>query len=133
MLFSSEFNRIFGRVWSNFNSPVLDQRPSNYFKTEKGYVVVVKTLGISKEDIHVAVEKRKGSPFKVLKIEGKTSIEKLGIENSVSMGLNLCFSEEIEKLTFSCRDGLTLVTIETKEEKKPKLTAEYNEDAAFDI
>jgi len=49
------------------------------------------------------------------------------------MGFELCFNEEIEKLSYTCRDGLTLINIDVKEEKTDSLIGKYDETAAFDI
>ena len=133
MFLEDDFRRLFDRIWSTFSTPVLDQKPQRYFKTDRGYTLVVKTLGIAKEDLSITIEKKKSSPYRILKVQGKTSIEKLGIETSADMGFELCFNEEIEKLSYTCRDGLTLINIDVKEEKTDSLIGKYDETAAFDI
>ena len=68
--FFNEFNKIFGLVSNNFNRPVKDMQPYNIFKQDKGYIIVVNTLGINREDLDIEIVEEKGRPFPVLKIKG---------------------------------------------------------------
>lgn len=112
-MFDDYFDDLFSKVWSNFSRPVLDQRPFNYYSCDKGYIIVVNTLGIDKSNLSVTLEKEKGRPYPVLKIKGETNLKKINFKNSVNIGIELKLDTEIKGLSYKCENGLTKILVET--------------------
>lgn len=113
------FDDIFSKVWNNFSRPVLDQKPFSCFACDKGYIIVVNTLGIDKKNLSVTLENEKGRPYPVLKIKGETDLKKINFKNSVNLGISLKLDNPIKELSYKCENGLTTILIETE---KPKAT-----------
>jgi len=130
--FDDLFSQLFTGAYSRFNTPVKDMQPFKAFAVEdKGYVVVCKTLGISKENITVNLTKEKGTNFRLLKISGETNLEKIDFRNKVDLGIRLKFEEEIDSIQYEVKDGLTIIFIKTKQpEVKDEIKASYIEDSA---
>ena len=126
--FFNEFNKIFGLVSNNFNRPVKDMQPYNIFKQDKGYIIVVNTLGIKREDLDIEIVEEKGRPFPVLRIKGKTAMENINFENSVNFGITLNIQEDIDELAYETKDGLTIIYLKLKQEKKQKMIAKFIEN-----
>jgi HSP20 family molecular chaperone IbpA len=131
--FDREISKLFRLSFSNFNRPVKDMQPYKYLKVENGYIFVVNTLGISKNDISVKIMNEKGLPYPMLKITGKTMMEKIQFENTVDVGILLGFQEEIDEVVYEVKDGLTVVYLKLKKaEPQVKIEAKYlNDDFDF--
>lgn len=124
-----DFDDIFGRLYNNFNRPVKDMKPFKAFKVDdKGYIIVCNTLGMNKDNLQVHIEREKGRPYPILKIKGETSIERINFTNSVDLGIQLKFDEEIEEVHYEVKDGLTTVYIKLKEEVKEEIKMKYLDD-----
>lgn len=111
------FDNLFSKVWNNFNRPVLDQKPFSCFPCEKGYIIVVNTLGIDKKNLSITLENEKGRPYPILKIKGETELKKIDFKNSINLGISLSLDSPITDLSYKCENGLTTILIETE---KPK-------------
>lgn len=118
-----------------FNRPVKDMAPYSIYPAKSGYILTVNTLGISKDDLEIKLLKQKNSKDRQLSIQGKTKIDKLNFENSINLTLQLKFFEEIEDLTYECKDGLTLIYLKTKKEDdiQDVMTAKFLEGSIDDI
>ena len=121
--FEREINNLFKLSFSNFNRPVKDMQPYQYRKTDTGFVIIVNTLGISKNDISVEVKTKKGDPYRYLHVSGKTKMEKFNFENNVNLAIRLLIDEDIEEVAYEVRDGLTIVHLKLKASHLPELTA----------
>jgi HSP20 family molecular chaperone IbpA len=131
--FDKEFNKLFRLSFSNFNRPVKDMQPYRYHKVDSGYIFVINTLGIGKSDISVKVMNEKGLPYPMLKVTGKTMMEKIQFENTVDFGILLGFQEDIEDVKYEVKDGLTIVYLKLKKaEPETKIEAKYV-DEEFDF
>lgn len=114
-----DFSDLFNKAWSQFKRPVLDQKPFMVKEVDKGYVIVVNTLGIDKNDLHVTLQPERGK-FPVLKIVGETNLDKIGVKNQINLGITLKIDEDISELSYKCENGLTTILIETKNKRLPK-------------
>jgi len=131
--FDRELSKLFRLSFSNFNRPVKDMQPYKYHKVENGYIFVINTLGISKNDISIKITNEKGVPYPMLKIQGKTMMEKIKFENSVDLGILLGFDEDIEEVVYEVKDGLTVVYLKLKKaEPEMNIEAKYI-DEEFDF
>ena len=129
MDFFGDFDGLFSSLYSRFQRPVKDQSPYAVYKSPgKGYIVVCNTLGIDKEDLSVNIEKEKGRPFPILKVKGKTEIQKINFSNTVDLALQLKLDSEIKDVKYEMKNGLTIVYIATKVEEVPKVEATYVEN-----
>jgi HSP20 family molecular chaperone IbpA len=127
--FEREWNRFFKLSFSNFNRPVKDMQPYKLMKSEKGYAVILNTLGIAREDLEVKVAHNKGEPFPTLFVKGKTLMGKLNFENTVDLAIRLNTDERIEDVMYEVKDGLTIVYLKLEEkEPKIKIEAKYIDD-----
>lgn len=122
-----DFDSFFDRAWNNFNRPVKDMYPYQAYKAENGYIIVCNTLGIDKKDISVGIEREKGTAYPVLKIKGKSELERINFENSVDLGILLKFRSDIASVKYEVKNGLTIVYLKVEEPEKPQLSAEYIE------
>ena len=113
-MFDDYFDDLFSKVWNNFSRPVLDQKPFSYFPCDKGYIIVVNTLGIDKKNLSVTLENEKGRPYPVLKIKGETDLKKIDFKNSVNLGIGLKVDSEIKDISYKCENGLTTILVETE-------------------
>ena len=128
-------DNMFNLMWNRFNRPVKDMQPTTIYRSEgKGYVIVVNTLGMDKNDLSVKIEKQKGRPNPILHVKGETNLEKIHYNNTVDVSLELRFEHEIEDVSYEVKNGLTTVYIKCKEfNQDPGLTAKCIEDGdAFD-
>ena len=126
MLFDDEFNDLFNGLWNRFSRPVLDQTYYRAYSVPgKGFIIVCNTLGISKDDISVKIEKRKGDAYPILKISGETKLEKINFQNKIDLGIKLKFDREIESVSYEVKDGLTIVYLKTKTEEPEKFEVKY--------
>jgi len=127
--FFDEFDQLFKLAFSNFNRPVKDMQPYRYEKTDNGFIFVVNTLGIGKDDISVQINTQKGDPYRYLHVKGATKMEKINFQNSVDLAIKLRIDEEIENLAYEVKDGLTIIYIKLKKTVQPEITAKYIENS----
>jgi HSP20 family molecular chaperone IbpA len=127
--FEREFNNLFKMTFSTFNRPVKDMQPYRYIKKENGYILVINTLGISKEDIKVQITTEKGDPYRYLHIKGATKLDKFDFENRVDLVIRLYMVEEVEEFAYEVKDGLTVVYLKTKKNPEESFQAKYIEDS----
>ena len=119
----------FNKIWNNFNRPVADMHPFKAIRKDNDWIIVVNTLGLSKEDVRISVDRKKGNPYPILKIEGSKKLEALDFENSISIGIQMNFDEdEIESIKYEVKNGLTTVLVKTKENDKIGITPECISD-----
>lgn len=130
MDFFDDFDKMFSRLYSSFNRPVKDQRPFVVYTSEKGYTVVVNTLGIDKEDLKVNIQYEKSNSYPILCIKGSSDIEKIKFKNDVSLKILMNFNEPIERLDYECKNGLTLIYLKVKHEEPKTIDAQYIEDSS---
>ena len=133
MDFFDDFDQIFNKLYSTFSRPVKDQRPFSVYTHDKGYIIVVNTLGIDKKDLSVNIQYEKGNKYPILCINGKSEIENINFTNQVNLRIRMNFAEKVETLSYECKNGLTLVYLKVKREEPEKLEATAIEDGdAFD-
>lgn len=125
--FFDEFADLFKLSFSNFNRPVKDMQPYRYERTENGFIFIVNTLGINKNDILVEINVQQGDPYRYLHIKGSTEMEKINFKNSVDLAIRLRITEDIEELAYEVKDGLTIVYIKLKKGTMPEIVAKYVE------
>ena len=122
--FNSPFDDMFNLLMNNFSRPVKDMQPFKAFKVDKGYLIVVNTLGIDKKDLSVNLEKQKGRAYPILKIVGETNLDKIDFKNKVNLGISLKFDEDIKGISYKCENGLTKILIEVSQpEREQSITA----------
>ena len=51
-----DLNQFFNQAWNQFTRPVKDMQPFNCYSCDKGYIIVVNTLGIDKNNLSVTIE-----------------------------------------------------------------------------
>ena len=124
-----EFDDLFNRMFNKFTRPVMDQQYYNvYKKPGKGYIIVFNTLGMSKEDVSVTIENRKGISSKVLHVKGEKNIADIAFHNSVDMAVQLNFQEPVESVQYTVEDGLTKVFLKMKTDETPAIEAKCVDD-----
>lgn len=125
-----DFDGIFSTLFNRFNRPVREVNAYSVYKSPgKGFIVVCNTLGIDKNDLTVNIEKEKGRPFPILKIKGKTEIEKINFSNTVDLAIQLRLTaEDIQEVKYEMKNGLTIVYIAVKVEEAPKVEAKFIDD-----
>lgn len=136
MLFDSfdDFDSLFNKLHSAFTRPVKDMSPYRVYKKDSGFIVVCNTLGIDKKDLKVSVEKRKGSPYPVIKIVGQTKVEAINFENNVNLELSVSILEDqIEKVSYKTENGLTQVFVKMKKAEQTKIDVGYTDGDEFDF
>ena len=113
--FFMDFLNYFARTQNFFNTPVKDMDPTKAFRVDDGYVVVCKTIGIAKDDIKITVENdHNGSRYPILRITGATKIEKIDFENNVNLAFAINCREEVDKIDYTVKDGLTIIHLIVK-------------------
>lgn len=125
----NELSTFFDNMWNNFSRPVKDMQPFSVYQNEdKGYILVVNTLGINKEDLTVNLENEKGSLYPILKIKGETTIEKINFSNKVNLGIQLKIKDKVEAIDYTVNNGLTIIYLKIKKPEKETLTARPLDD-----
>ncbi len=128
--FFEEFENLFKMTFNTFNRPVKDMQPYRFLKKDNGYIFVINTLGISKEDLTVQINTEKGDPYRYLHIKGETKLEKFNFENRVELAIRLITNEEIENVAYEVKDGLTIVYLKTKKNPEETFKAKYIENSS---
>jgi HSP20 family molecular chaperone IbpA len=125
--FNRELNDLFKLTFNTFNRPVKDMQPYRYIRKDNGFIFVINTLGIKREDIIVQVTNEQGDPYKQLRVQGKTEMERINFENSVDLAIRLKIEEEIEDVAYEVNNGLTIVYLKLKKVPKQEMNAKYLE------
>jgi HSP20 family molecular chaperone IbpA len=125
--FNREINDLFKLTFNTFNRPVKDMQPYRYIKKDNGFIFVVNTLGIKREDIIVQITNEQGDPYKQLRVQGKTEMERINFENSVDLAIRLKIEEEIEEIAYEVNNGLTIIYLKIKKVPKQEMSAKYLE------
>jgi hypothetical protein len=109
-------------------------QPYRFIKKDNGFIFVINTLGIKREDIMVRVNTEQGDPYRYLHVQGKTEMEKINFENAVDLAIRLKIDEEIEDIAYEVHDGLTIVYLKLKQVPKVEMQAKYlDESKDFDF
>ena len=128
-----DLNQFFNQAWNQFTRPVKDMQPFNCYACDKGYIIVVNTLGIDKKNLSVTLENEKGRAYPVLKIVGETDLEKINVKNKVTLGISLKIDQDITNLSYICENGLTTILVETEKPKAAKIiNAKMVDDNSLD-
>lgn len=103
-----------------FNRPVKDMTPFKAVEKDGKLVVILNTLGISPENIHVDVESGDHYYPQYLKIDGKTLNPITEEEHNINMRLGVY--KEISNIDWENKDGLTYLEIEFMKPVTPKIS-----------
>ena len=135
-MFSNFFDDFFEKTFSAFNRPVKDMNPYKVYKTEKGFILAVNTLGVSRDDLSVQLNRPKGLPstYSELHIKGESNIDMINFKNNVDLRIRLKLDRKVEDISYQCRDGLTLIflKLETPHEivdEGDSITAKFIENS----
>jgi HSP20 family molecular chaperone IbpA len=109
---------LFKQVFNNFNRPVKDMKPYKVVRKDGGIIFVLNTLGISQDDLSIEIANKKGDPYRYLNVKGTTEMEKIDFSNKVDFSIRLLFDDEIKKLAYEVKDGLTIIYMKFEESKK---------------
>ena len=131
MDFFDEFEDMFDRLSYRFNRPVKENQGFSVYTSEKGYIVVVNTLGIDRKDLSVNISKDKGNPYPVLHIKGECKLDNINFANNIDLRIRLKIDEDIKEVTYNCINGLTLVYLSVKHDEPEKIEAKYMDDASL--
>jgi HSP20 family molecular chaperone IbpA len=102
-----------------YNSVVKDMLPSYWSKKdEKTYTCTVKTLGINPSDISIE-ETEYG-----LKVFGETELNGFKYNTSMELPIAESIINEIEKIEFESKNGLTFITLVLNRPEKKKIKIE---------
>lgn len=126
--FFDDLDYIFSNRALEWNRPFKEK--DGYYtmrsKDGNGFIVVFNTLGISKDDIKVSHEISDDKTAVKLNVYGKTKISE--IENTYESKYSILisskgYSEKIEDVKYTVRDGLTIIYVKTnKITEKQQLT-----------
>jgi len=124
-----EFSKeIMGLDTNQFTRPVKDMQPYNLFKKENEYIVVANTLGLAKEDVKIQLKKGNPRTAQQLQISGETKIDEINWNNKVNLVIDLLFEEEIVGISYTVKNGLTIVYIELEQAPEEQtITIKYKE------
>lgn len=107
---------VFDIIFKNWSRPVIESQGYNIRRTEKGYTIIVNTLGISGDDLEIKLEN------KVLSLSGKTEINELSFTNKVNYSWTTEYMKEpIKEIKWESKNGLTLIYVETERKKEPEI------------
>lgn len=111
------FNDFFDLFANVFNRPVKDMAPYSVYKAKSGYIIVINTLGINKDDLKIDIIKNNSmnKEYRILNIKGSTRIDKINFNNSVDLKLVLKFNEEIQEISYETKDGITLIYLKVSD------------------
>lgn len=110
---------VFDIIFKNWSRPVMESQGYKIRKTEKGYTIIVNTLGISEDDLEVKLEN------KVLSLSGNTEIKELSFTNKVNYSWTTEYMKDpIKGIRWESKNGLTLIYVETEQKKEPQIKVE---------
>lgn len=95
-----------------FNSTVKDMQPYTVYQKDNSYIIEVKTLGISPEDVNVTLEEN------VLQINGEThnNYSDKTFNTNIKFRMDSGLFQKIQDITYSSINGLTYITLSLKKE-----------------
>jgi HSP20 family molecular chaperone IbpA len=93
-------------------------KPYKIVRKDGGIIFVLNTLGISQDDLSIEIANKKGDPYRYLNVKGTTEMEKIDFSNKVDFSIRLLFDDEIKKLAYEVKDGLTIIYMKFEESKK---------------
>lgn len=123
-IFNYMFNDLFDLAAGNFSyRPYKESEKYRFYKKEgKGYVLSVDARGVSEKDIKITLTAKEktetGYPF--ISIKGSSKNEYSNENYTVNLSGHLLIKEEIEKLSYNCKDGVCVIFIKTKQPEKPE-------------
>lgn len=128
----SEFERIFDDFFTlgfgrprnlKFNAQVKDMLPSYWSKKDEDtYLCTVKTLGIEPNAIKV----EESTSFYGLVVSGESEVNGFKYNTSVDLPIAESIMNEIEKIDFTSKNGLTFITLKLNRPEKNKIKIERN-------
>lgn len=93
-----------------FNSPVQDMNPVTYYQKGRDYIIEVKTLGINKSDINVALN----NDILTISGESKNEYNDKSFNTNVKVKLGKSLIDNAESIDYTSKNGVTYVFIHTK-------------------
>lgn len=103
---------LFDLVLKNWDRPMREAYGYKVLTTERGYQLVLNTLGIRPEDIDINLNKD------VLAISGKTENKTIEFTNSVNYKFNIHnIKNDLLEVNYEVQDGLTVVDLILKKNK----------------
>lgn len=124
----NEFDRFFNQEFSIFNRPVKDMQPYNIYKEDNGFIIVINTLGIGKDDLNIEIVRERGKAYPILKISGETNMERIAFQNNIKLGISLNIDEKIDELAYEVKNGLTIIYLKFEETEEERIMAKYIDD-----
>jgi hypothetical protein len=118
-MFADFFDFDFDRYFFN-RCGIKDMHPFKAVERDGKLVVILNTLGISPDDIHIEAETGDSYFPQYLKIDGKTMNPITEEEHSINMRLGV--RKEISSVDWENKDGLTYLGVVFSEPVKPKIT-----------
>lgn len=109
----------FDLIFSKWNRPIKEVNGYKILDTEKGKLIVVNALGISKKDLNVEIVKN------TLIIEGKTEVKEIDFTNSVRFEFDISkVKDRLESIDYELKNGLVFVNlnIHIEPEKEIKIS-----------
>lgn len=108
--------KFFPMLRNVFDVPVYDQKPYWVKKTETGYQIVVKALGMTSDDISVEIT------GDTLSIDGKKMIEAIDYETKIDIRMNIYnIINDIDRVNYNCENGLVYVDLIIKQNTTKKI------------
>ena len=103
-----------------FNSSVKDMQPYTVYRRDNDYIIEVKTLGISPEDIKVSLDDNK------LEISGETAspYSEDSFNTRIKLSVSKNIIDNLDSVKYKSINGLTYITLKMKEEKKHNISIE---------
>lgn len=100
-----------------FNSTVKDMQPYTVYQKDNSYIIEVKTLGISPEDVNVTLEED------VLQINGEThnNYSDKTFNTDIKFRIDKELFNKIQNIEYTSANGLTYVTVILKKEKTNRI------------
>lgn len=98
---------------------IYDMHPYRYAEKDGNLVIILNTLGIDSQDIHIEPEIGDREYTQYLRISGKTKNPITDEEHSINMRFGSY--QEISNVEYESKDGLTYLQIKFNEPVKPKI------------
>lgn len=114
----------------DFIRPIKNLSPYRSYKVEDGYIIIADTLGIPKEDVQVTLDESaiitiKGKAQQVIPYTYGGKKHEKDIENNyeqnIRIGIDKNVYQNIEKINYTVKDGVTTVHLRVKSHK-PKFS-----------
>lgn len=122
-MFANYFDFLFDNYFFN-RCGIYDMHPYRAVEKDGKLVVILNTLGIDPQDIHIEPETGDSYFPQYLKISGKTMNPITEEEHSINMRLGV--RKEVSSVDWENKDGLTYMEIRFAEPIKPKISISSN-------